>query len=319
MTMQAARTVALEARAAMHAGPREALAMARSLARHGDDWLPEAMALLATPGIGRRAAQLAAASLGLPPLGSLNGAVGRIGLSFPIWRFLAMGAGGLTLLELAGMERLRRETDREDGPTGPRDLLGTGYVRSIGSVRLELRRSYVAVSSTDEGNRAALVIRNSSHHFGRDRLPLSAYVSFDALEPSAMDGITAGFLEVGAPFMPWSQAASAGRTCLPPAERARRLRRLVRALDKHDSMVSRWLLTADGGLTHLSDLLRRIDGPSSPWLARVDRRLPPWLPYGTRRADSSLIPLLSTMRASGCLDARMRTVLLSGPDGDLPA
>lgn len=102
--------------------------------------------------------------------------VGTLGLSFSRWRFDAMqpwkGIGPMTqppLLEASGL--FKPSPPRGDDVTYHRSFQHTDPATGL---CIELRRAYIAISQPGQGT---LVVRNSSHHYGRDLLPELAYFS----------------------------------------------------------------------------------------------------------------------------------------------
>lgn len=128
--------------------------------------------------------------------------LGTLGLSFSRWKFDAMqrwkAAGPMSqpsLLEQSGL--FKAIGPRRDDKIYHRGFLhydpGTG-------LSIEMRRAYIAISKPGLGT---LVIRNSSHQFGRDLLPMPAYYGamkvygdgMDRVEPEDVLGGN-GFLHV---------------------------------------------------------------------------------------------------------------------------
>jgi ankyrin repeat protein len=102
--------------------------------------------------------------------------VGTMGLSFSRWRFDAMqpwkGIGPMaqnSLLESSGL--FTPSPPRGDDATYHRSFQ---YTDPATGLCIELRRAYITLSQPELGT---LVVRNSSHHYGRDLLPELAYYS----------------------------------------------------------------------------------------------------------------------------------------------
>lgn len=102
--------------------------------------------------------------------------IGTLGLSFSRWKFDSMqrwkNAGPMaqpSLLEKSGL--FKQITPRPDDATYHRGFVH--YDPTTG-LSVEMRRAYTVISKQGLGT---LVIRNSSHHFGRDLFPMPAYYS----------------------------------------------------------------------------------------------------------------------------------------------
>ncbi len=261
-------------------------------------WLPEALALFNTRGLlANQKRDMAAA---IPAATADNAArIGRYGFSFPQWRFVSQGFGGPALIERYGMTRLTRANDVRDASlpkSNPdRDKFGVGFVKRDGAGSVEYRRTYV-LCANDEG---ALLIRNSSYFFGRDRLPCPAYVSDRALSDDDLRGIDETNL-AGLGFKPWHEAPEMQAiTC-----------RLLDRLDREDMKLSQWLGTE--GL-HIIKLMLEKQGKAPFYFAFIDPRMPPWFPIKSFAAKAGVEKEIARNAPYGT-----KLVLLSGPNGDLP-
>lgn len=104
------------------------------------------------------------------------GEIGTLGLSFSRWKFDAMdmwrGAGPSAKPPLLVQSGLFKPTPaRADDD---RYFRGFVHYDPTSGLSIELRRAYIVISKPGSGS---LVIRNSSHHFGRDLFPEPAYHS----------------------------------------------------------------------------------------------------------------------------------------------
>jgi hypothetical protein len=264
-----------------------------------EESLPEKLVLFNTPGLTRaQTADMLKSVFGKaanPALARENARLGRYGFSFPQWRFLTQSFNGAALVERFGMERPRRDTDVLDpkAPDPARDLFGAGFVHEENGLYIEYRRAYIACADKD----AALVIRNNSWFFGRDRLPAPVYVSERGLSPEAMCQLTPASFARGGAFERWQDAPSM------------KAAHLLDALDDFDMRLSAWLRAE--GKDHLAEFLRH----KTPYIAGIDPQMPPWLPKFSLPATPDVLPQLDDL-----FGARpgAKMVLLSGPTGDLP-
>ncbi|MBI1326018.1 MAG: hypothetical protein GC136_00070 [Alphaproteobacteria bacterium] len=174
-------------------------------------------------------------------LAECSAKIGRYTFSFPQWRFLTQSFNGASLVERFGMERLYRDNDVRDESlpkSDPqRDHFGPGFAIQDKDLYVEYRRAYIAVSDGD----TTIVIRNSSHYFGRDRLPEVAYVSFEGLTPEEIQGLRDEDFTNGRPFKPWNKDVVHPAVVMALDE-TRRVRDLLRRLDEFDMKLHKWLL-----------------------------------------------------------------------------
>ena len=257
----------------------------------------------------------------LDSLASSLAAVGALGFSFPTWRFLSQkvklpsGTTLAPLLEIAGMKRLFRSTDKfpSTADKGGQDWLGAGYCREVSGFYIEYRRSYLAILDL---NGRALVIRNSSFYFGRDVLKDEAYISTGPISKSSLQNITPLMLEDRNRFMPLTDPELYK---LAGPQIVTDLCKLTQALLKHDAELFSYLAdpTSAPLFTNLTTRLRALGPAGLPVLALIEKGQPPWAPKATLRFAEATPQQLSDFaeqaRATG-----MNLVLLSGEKGDFP-
>lgn len=231
---------------------------------------------------------------------ALEKRIGRLCFSFPRWRFLTQGQAGGSLVEHFGMTRLARPTDLRDAslPDPARDEFGVGFFMQQGGFYIEYRRAYLLCA--DLGAGAALIVRNSSYFFGRDRLPEAVYACFSGVNETMLRDLTL------ADVAGWTAWPS-----LTPAQKAA-VEALVARLLAFDDGLHQWLLT--GGLSHTQDFLRArlAAGRGMPYIGWVATDMPPWFPTRAEALSEEAIANLANAQAAGF-------TLLSGPAGDLPA
>jgi hypothetical protein len=325
------------------------------------DWMAENFALFMTKGLSQeqRAHMISSA---FPFKNSLSAAdtsalakssarIGRLGFSFPIWRFVSQGFGNdkKALLEHFGMQRLRRDNDvrDEDLPfSNPqRDEWGAGFFWNKGQISIEYRRAYIACSIHNPMRPVTIVIRNSSHFYGRDRMPDAAYISFGFKNPDQIQNLTLNDL-IGekSNFAPLQDILKMPAI---PSQKARlnSLRDVLDTLDEFDNRLSHWLGTdgpmpnncnhsismgtsARGGLPQLIEFMKEnLDkakargNESAPiFLSHIDAALPAWNPLNPAVLDDNFLNKLAEI-ANGQQTQNMKNkklVLLSSPNGDFP-
>lgn len=261
--------------------------------RHAD--LPEALMVFNTAGLD--AAQKSQMSKAINGAGAgIHARLGALCFSFPLWRFPAQAEGGTSLLEQFGMRRLSRPTDLRDAalPDPARDEFGTGFVwQGYGTV-IEYRRAYMLCATDD----AALIVRNSSYFFGRDRLAAPVYMSFGGETPESLQALTRDDIETR--FSPWNEV---------PPEKTRLAENLVARLDAFEGSFQSWM--HQDGLPAVQNFLRArlAAGRAMPHIGTVDAAMPPWFPQNVRALDDGVIDALGGAPFA----------MLSGPNGDLPA
>lgn len=226
--------------------------------------------------------------------------LGRLCFSFPRWRFLTQGAAGGSLVEHFGMTRLARPTDLRDAslPDPARDEFGVGFIKRQGDFYIEYRRAYLLCADFTAG--AAVLIRNSSYFFGRDRLPQAVYARFGGVEEAALLALAPQDI---AAWQPWQS--------LGPEQKAL-VDELTKRLVRFDAALHAWLL--DQGLPDTQAFLRAklAAGRGMPYLGQVTEDMPPWFPAEALALSEEAIAALATAKPQGF-------TLLSGPSGDLPA
>lgn len=255
----------------------------------------------------------------------LLGDIGTIGFSFPLWRHMAVPLGpankeipATTLFESVHAIRLRRSTDKfaqEQLSAGTLDNLGAGYyfapsTFSDGLVKptyLEYRRAYIAIGTPDLG---LLLVRNSSHFFGRDRLKEPSYYSQTLGGEREVKKLEIHQIEN---FM--SITGENIRLLLDHAnsEQLDKLHRLARLFLSVDKVVTDQIFTE-----HLRPALMQLGARSkaSIWLAAIEPAMPPWYPLEVIALDSAP-ESIETFISSNQVQQR-RLVLMSGQNGDLP-
>lgn len=263
--------------------------------------LPERLALLNMQGLDAATygALCRAAGIGFAEIAPVYARIGRLGFSFPLWRFVMQSAEGApSLAERFGMTRLSRPTDLRDAslPDPDRDGFGVGFSVSLEGYYIEFRRAYLICA--DLRRHHALVIRNSSWYFGRDRLPWAFAFCRAALDAEALAAFDA---QKAALFQPALDEGS-----------ARDMEPLLERLEAVDMDFNLWL-RAGAGLAHLREFLARAaGGRAQPWLCAIDSHLPPWFPRPVSLDENGL-------QGIGAQDRHVRLALLSGQNGDWPA
>ncbi len=332
-----------------------------------DQWLPEAFALMGTEGLANNqisdmlsiifGAEINKIQLG--KLAKITAHIGQYAFSFPAKRFTTQRFGDSpSLIELAGFERQDRNTDMRDPslpPANPtRDELGVGFVWCDTDYYIELRRSYLLISNLSTETPATLLIRNSSHFFGRDRLTHPAYVSFKPLDKEALLNLDAAQLNNPDIFTPWQNIAKVSddiKADLSAVEL------LLHFADDVDLKFSAWLRDAKGRLRFKSDfdsinnmftdtngytalrallkdcLLKHIAaerGGSPLYLAQLDAgHIAPWQPHRISPVTANTLAMLKSYQDGLKIeDEKLNTlfspvkkrqlVLMSGPYGDFP-
>lgn len=315
-------------------------------------WLPEALALFATPRLSAVQKQhmvqrvFGNEALSLPQshlLSQCNARLGHYGFSFPKWRFTSMRGGDTpSLLEQFGMQRLVRENDVRDASlpsSNPqRDELGAGFCWHNNEWYVEYRRGYIVVSQQTGETPITLVIRNSSYFFGRDRLPAPVYVSQVPLSPEQLQAINVDMLESSGMFARWQDiakhdAAAAGKV-------GKATMQALDYLDAFDANLSHWMAsdgpcahvagagpdhsaaTETGGLGALKQFLAaraeaaRASGKPALYVGYVPAGQAPWSP----KQVQALSDEVAAHPLQGACDgvSKGELTLLSGPQGDLP-
>lgn len=326
-----------------------------------EGWLPEALALFNTPGLRssqkrQMLARVFSATLPkdlgqieIDDLASLNARLGNYSFSFPQWRFLTQRYGDqAALAEQFGMQPLTRESDIRS-PTLPpsdpaRDELGRGFIWFDKERFVEFRRAYIVVSSRNESRPTTLIIRNSSHFFGRDRLQNAVYVSFDSHTPEEIAQLTAADLKNSDRFIRWQDLLNTKKE-ISLQEKIKRASRLLNYLDKFNANIANWLAgespiagAALAGPDHsaqkdkegLNALLHFFEykvanqaaaGKANLFLGVVEGDRPSWSLRSAVPVTSDLIQKIRKARdlnlvLSGAKGGRI--VMMSGERGDFP-
>ncbi|MBI2573163.1 hypothetical protein HYV86_04860 [Candidatus Woesearchaeota archaeon] len=269
---------------------------------------------------------------------------GVMSFSFPLWRFMAQRFGdSYSLLEVVGMERLLRDSDKSKGTST--DWLGTGFIAKYRGVEVEYRRSYLRVSHPENGT---LLIRNSSHFWGRDRFVHPAYFSPLDFDTQKIRDLTPAQVDEQGIF---TALTSSNLWDNKRGSSASRVRYLVDALDAFEDRLSAWLFDSFTLSAHknwknavvdystgfeflVENLSRRLvsDKPISlPTLAFIDPDLPPWFVDAHLTIDSGVVEGLSLLSKGQDplndsvadffergIARRGKLALLSGSRGDFP-
>lgn len=285
--------------------------------------LPEHLMLLGIAGLAPAQAQemLAAcmpACAALPAdvaasAAQLSGRMGVYGFSFPLWRFLTQRQQAPALLEQYGFKRIERASDVRDHSLPrhdpARDLFGVGFVREDGTWTIEYRRAYVLCACRTHSDAAAVVIRNNSYFFGRDRLPVPVYAAWEDLPQTGLHPPDDRGFAGRAAFAPWPQSLAAADD-LPASEKCRRMSRLLDRLDAEEAMLSRWLCGA--GAKDVAAFAARAAVPF--YAGVISAAAPPWFP---RHAAPVTREYLDVLRHH--LTDETKIAFLSGVDGDFAA
>ncbi|MGQ0527991.1 MAG: hypothetical protein ACT4OY_08205 [Alphaproteobacteria bacterium] len=256
-------------------------------------------------------------------LPEISARFGRYTFSFPQCRYLSQSFNESSLLERYGMQRLKRDTDIAD-PTLPepdKDLFGPGFRWNDDEWYVEYRRAYVICSRLSETRPATIVIRNSSYYFGRDRLAAPAYVSWKSFTSSDLENLNPHSFDSSGPFTRWQDVFAGGAAS---NDKVQQISETFDFLDRFDEKVSHWI--GHEGFDDLKKFLETrlpLPYPSAiPYLAVVDKGMPPWFP----KASVLVTPELVELMQEGALDELLllaenpnhKFVLLSGASGDLP-
>ncbi len=275
-----------------------ALAMAA-----GEDMQAERMAaLLCDTLTDTQKADIAARACAGMPVAVLA-QLGALAFSFPLWRYPSRRTQSMgSLIEAAGYQRHTRPSDLRDAalPDPARDALGVGFIRTYAGEYMEYRRAYLLYACAD----GAILIRNSSYFFGRDRLAHPVYVATGAQTPDTLAALTAQVIDDGDLFAPLSDAHAQ----LAP--------RLLTGLMRHENALHDWLWGEGLALTldSLHDLHQARRG--MPYLGIIRRGWPAWAPRHVVALDEGVIADI----AQGLYAPHEgeRTAMLSGPAGDFP-
>lgn len=336
------------------------------------EWVAETCVLLATGGLSAGQKREMAASLfgknilslddvQVERLARLSGHIGQYGFSFPAKRFTTCRfSGGPSLIERAGFTRQVRHTDVRDvslPKSDPqRDHFGTGFTWMDAQWYIEQRRAYVVFSRLSADMPVTLIIRNSSHFFGRDRLRHAAYVSWGQKMPEALLHLDAADIENEKNFTPWPYLLDEDMA-VPLDEKLERTAYALSVLGGVDLKFAQWLRTHrgnvkfktrhpaldamfndDGGYAYLRAFLKEAlvnhvsaELPDSPlYLAQLDpEHTAPWQPHSICKITAdTLSQLKNSQEGMAIKDDNLRKlfhplkqrqlILMSGPYGDFP-
>lgn len=271
--------------------------------RAGADMQAERMAALLCDGLDEEQKRALAAPVCADASSAALAQLGALAFSFPLWRFISQRTHSMdSIIEAAGYGRLTRGTDLRDAslPDPARDELGVGFSRPRGGAYVEYRRSYVLYAS----QHGALLVRNSSYFYGRDRLKHAVYLADPLVPQHALENLTAAQIDNGDLFRPLAtghgeQAAA-----------------LVAGFMRHENALHDWVWGEGAGVTldYLRDKLqaRRV----MPCIGMIRKGWPAWAPQRVVALDEGVIDDIA--RGVYAPDAGMRIVMLSGAGGDFP-
>lgn len=306
--------------------PALATEMVTLLAPFGAQAIPEMLTLLNTPGlryshqsrmvseIFRKPVQVDENPLEIAGLAKVSAQLGYLGFRFPQWRFFTKSyPRQASLFEQFGLKRLHRSTDFRDPSlllSNPlRDELGIGFAFDAPDYYLEFRRAYVLISIKSSSAPVTLVIRNNSHHFGRDRLKEALYVAFREIEVSTLQEIDAQKLVSAQGFIAWPNLLTQTSE-LSTSTKIRRVKSALEKIGQFEKSFDQWMF-ADGkpALLDLLDQLKKSSTPFSPiFMAQVKDGEPSWWPQNVTPVTQPTLPL----------NPAGRLVFMSGERGDFP-
>lgn len=248
-------------------------------------------------------------------LSNVLGRIGAYGFSFPKWRFVTQGFDGRCLMERAGYKKLQRDTDilNPDLPKSDpaRDKYGVGFFRQEGSEYIEFRRAYMLYADLNSQKNFAIIIRNSSYFFGRDRIPAPCFVCFsDITKDDILNISDQSFLD-NSKFLPWRKAFSDSKVPQTMPKRVSMVTNALEFIGRMDAGFSRWLAhegkkDLEAYITYSLDHQKdRIVPPF--FLGEVSPFMPPWFPRNVISAKPDL---------TEC--HLQRLTLLSSAHGDFP-
>lgn len=249
-------------------------------------------------------------------LAAVTARAARYGFCFPRWRFLTQRAGNMpALMESYGFERLERATDvrAPDLPRSnpARDLFGIGFVREADGWVIEYRRAYLLCAQRGDSG-AAVVIRNSSYFFGRDRMAQPLYAAWGDVLPQELHALDERSFARGGLFAPWPEAM-AQRPDIPAADKIRRLQALVDRLDAEEKALSDWI--CHDGTAAVKNF---IAAAGDFYIALADAAAPPWFPAAAAPAAAAHFDALRGELATADGKAARVIAFLSGLAGDFP-
>lgn len=224
-----------------------------------------------------------------------NAKLGRIGFSFPIWRYVAKQFDGKSLFEHFGLIRLTRDSDRY--------RFGPGFVWQREPLYIEYRQAYILCRN----QYCTVLIRNSSFFFGRDKLRSPIYVSPRSFADDELRNLTDSVLEHE--FIKWQHLLNHPHAGLI----IRKVLELLNEFDRLDNSFFTWLVNL--GFSYLVDFLK-LQHDQSPVLVSIRQDAPPWVPKQTFVNGDNSDSLEEFIRQNSTPDNKI--VLLSGSTGDFP-
>lgn len=229
--------------------------------------------------------------------------LGALAFSFPLWRFISQRTQSMdSIIEAAGYQRLTRDTDLRDAalPDPARDELGVGFARPRGGAYVEYRRSYVLYAS----QLGALLVRNSSYFYGRDRLRHPVYLADPIVPLETLQGLSAAQIDSGELFKPLTSGHGA------------QVAALTAGFMRHENALHDWVWGEGLPVTldYLRDKLQAKRG--MPYIGCVKKGWPAWQPRHVVALDEGVIADIA--QGIYAPDGDERIVMLSGPSGDFP-
>lgn len=229
--------------------------------------------------------------------------LGALAFSFPLWRFISQRTQTMdSIIEAAGYTRLTRASDLRDAalPDPARDELGVGFVRITADEYIEYRRSYILYASKI----GAVLVRNSSYYYGRDRLQHAVYVCDSTVAFDTLQNLTTAQIESGQILKP----LTTGQGEIVPA--------LVAGFMRHENALHDWGWGEGLPVTldYLRDKLQARRGV--PYIGLVRKNWPAWSPRRVVALDAGVIADIA--QGIYAPDVDQRIVMLSGASGDYP-
>lgn len=250
---------------------------------------------------------------GLQEATLLGASVGLNGFRFPQWRFPAMALGGQSMFAHYGMKKLQRATDHIDPalPDPQRDLYGAGFFMQRDGHYIEYRRAYVMIARLDGETPAAMVIRNSSYYYGRDRLTYPAYAAFGLRDMETLQNVTPQDFETQTIWHPLQDD-------LADPQAVAQLNELMRYFSTFDRSLHDWLWGRAAAAPPMQTFLQSMSALRHPvYLAQVDHGWPSWSPLDTRQITPEYAQAFAPNHPNG--QSQGQYVLMSGRNGDFPA
>lgn len=229
--------------------------------------------------------------------------LGALAFSFPLWRFISQRTQTMdSIIEAIGYGRMTRESDLRDAtlPDPARDELGVGFIRPRGGAYVEYRRSYILYAS----QHGALLVRNSSYFYGRDRLRHAVYIAAPIVPQDILQNLTAAQIDAGDLFKPLANGHGA------------QVASLVAGFMRHENALHDWVWGEGQGVTldYLREKLQARRG--MPYIGCVKKGWPAWKPRHVVALDEGVIADI----AQGIYAPQEgeRIVMFSGTSGDFP-